>query len=219
MLALLGIAALVLGRDDDRGRRGRLAVFEAQRHLALGIRLEERRASRVAVGGHALQDLVAVIERGRHQLGSLVDREAEHDPLVAGALVLVARCIDALGDVRGLAVEVVFEARTLPVEAGLLIANALDRVADDLLDLVARARRPPVSVGELLLVIDAAAADLAAQHDALGGDHGFAGNPSFGILGQEQVDDGVADLVGDLVGMTLGNGFGREEVIAAHVTK
>ena len=56
-----------------------------------------------------MQDLVAVIERRRHQLGRLVAGEAEHDALVAGALVLVARGVDALGDVRGLPVQMIFE--------------------------------------------------------------------------------------------------------------
>ena len=117
---------------------------------------------------------------------------------------------------RRLAVQMVFEARGLPVEPGLLVADALDRVADDLLDLVARAGRPAVRVGELLFVIDAAAADLAAEDDPLGGDHRLAGDARLGILGQEQVDDGVADLVGDLVGMAFGNRFRGEQIIAAH---
>ena len=44
LLLALVVAGLVLGRDDDRGRLGGLAVFEAQRDLALGVGLEERRA-------------------------------------------------------------------------------------------------------------------------------------------------------------------------------
>ena len=90
MLAFFGIAALVLGRNDDRGGRGRLAVLEAKGHLALGVGLEEGRRARAPVGGQPLEDLVAVIERGGHQLGRFVAGEAEHDPLVAGAFVLVA---------------------------------------------------------------------------------------------------------------------------------
>ena len=110
-LVALVVALGVLGRDDDRGRRDRLAVLVAQRDLALGVGLEERRGAGMAVGGHALEDLVAVIERRRHQVGGLVAGEAEHDALVAGAFVLVARGVDALGDVRGLAVQMVLEAR------------------------------------------------------------------------------------------------------------
>jgi dihydroxyacetone kinase len=97
----------VLGRDDDGGGRHRLAAFVAQGHLALGVGLEERRRAGMAVGGHALEDLVAVIERRRHQVGRFVGGIAEHDALVARAFVLVAARIDALRDVRRLAVQVV----------------------------------------------------------------------------------------------------------------
>ena len=170
----------------------------------------------MAVGRHALQDLVAVVERRRHQLGRLVAGEAEHDALVAGAFVLVAGGVDALRDMRRLAVQMVLEAGRLPVEAFLLIADALDGVADDLLDLVAGAGRPAVRVLELLLVVDRAAADFAADDDPLRGDQRFAGDARLRVLGQEQVDDGVANLVGDLVGMAFGNRFGGEEIAAAH---
>ncbi len=71
------------------------------------------------------------------------------------------------GNVRGLAVEVVLEAGRLPVEAVLLVADALHHVAHGLLDLVAHTRRPAVGVGKLLLVIRAATTNLAADDDAL----------------------------------------------------
>ena len=90
---------LVLGRNDHRGRAHRHFILVAQRHLALGVGLEERRLAAVAVGGHPLEDVVRIIERRRHQVGRLVGRVAEHDALVAGAFVLVAAGIDALRDV------------------------------------------------------------------------------------------------------------------------
>ena len=68
----------------------------------------------------------------------------------------------------------------------------------------------------MLLVISTAAADLAAEDDALGGHQRLAGDARLGVLGQEQVDDRVGNLVGDLVGMAFGNGFGGEEIGAAH---
>ena len=77
----------------------------------------------MAVGGHALEDLVAVVERGGHEVGGLVGGVAEHDALVAGAFVLVAAGIDALRDMRRLAVEMVLELGGLPVEAVLLVAD------------------------------------------------------------------------------------------------
>ena len=166
----------------------------------------------MAVGGHPLEDAVRIIEGGGQQVRRLVGGVAEHDALVAGALVLVAALVDALGDMRRLAVEMVLEAGGLPVEAVLLVADLLDDVADRLLDLVADARRPAVGVRILLLVIDALAADLAADDDALGRHQRLAGDPRLRVLADEQVDDGVGNLVGDLVGMAFGDRFGREEI-------
>ena len=85
---------------------------------------------------------MAVVERRRHQVGRLVAGEAEHDALVAGALVLVLAGIDALRDVRRLRVQVVGEVEAVPVEAFLLVADALDHAAHRLLDLLADAGRP-----------------------------------------------------------------------------
>ena len=80
----------------------------------------------MAVLRHLRQDLVAVVERRRHEVGSLVAGEAEHDALVARAFVLVLGGIDALRDMRRLRVQMVGEIEAVPVEALLLIADALD---------------------------------------------------------------------------------------------
>ncbi len=165
----------------------------------------------VAVGGHLGEDLVAVVERRRHQVRGLVAGEAEHDALVARALVLVLAGIDALRDMRGLRMEMVGEVEAVPVEAVLLIADLLHDAADGRFDLLADARSPIAG-----LIHDALAADLAGKDDAVGRRHRLASDARFRVLGQEQVDDGVADLVGNLVGMAFGNGFGREEVRVAH---
>ena len=70
-----------------------------------------------------------VIDRRRHQLGRLAAGVAEHDALVAGALVLVAGGVDALGDVGGLRVQQHFDLGVAPMEAVLLVADVLDRRA------------------------------------------------------------------------------------------
>src|SRR6476661_4393761 len=90
------VARLVLGRNDDRGGLGWLAVFEAKRDLALGVGLQERRFAVVAVPGHLHQDFVTVVERRRHEVGGLVAGKAEHDALVARALVFIGPGVDAL---------------------------------------------------------------------------------------------------------------------------
>ncbi len=105
--------------------------------------------------------------------------------------------------------QVVGELGVAPVEAGLFVADALDRGAGGGLDLVQGSGRP-TAIG----VEHALAADFAGQDDAVGGGQGLAGHAGLRILGQEQIDDGVGDLVGDLVRMPFGDGLGREQVIA-----
>ena len=70
-----------------------------------------------------------IIKRGGHQVGRLIGRITEHDPLIACAFVLVAARVDALGNMGRLAVEVVHERQRVPVEPILLIADFLDSAA------------------------------------------------------------------------------------------
>jgi hypothetical protein len=124
--------------------------------------------------------------------------------------------VDALRDVRGLAVEVVFEAGRLPVKAVLLVADLLDHVAHGLLDLVAHARRPAVGVRILVQIEGALAADLAADDDALRGHQRLAGDARLRVLADEQVHHRIGNLVRDLVGVAFGHRLGGEDVVAAH---
>ena len=102
-----------------------------------------------------MQDLVGIIERRRHQLRRLAAGVAEHDALVARALVLVARGVDALGDVGGLRVQQDFDLGVPPVEAVLLIADVLDRlratVLDGLLAELAGPRTSPAMMTRLVV--------------------------------------------------------------------
>ena len=197
----------MLGRYHDRGAGDRLAAFVPQRDLALGVWFQEGGCPGVAVGRHGFQNLVAVIKGGRHQVGRVVGGVSEHDTLIASAFVLVAACIYALRDVRGLSVEVIFKAQSFPMETILFITDPLHRFANGAFNFFLRARRPGA------VFIDALAADFAGQNNKLCRRERFAGNARFGVFGQEQVDDRVGNLVGDLVGMTFGYGFGREEVV------
>ena len=217
-LFALVVALAVLGRDDHRGAFHRLAVFIAQRDLALRIGFEEGCGTALAVGSQPFENLVAVVERSRHVIGRFIAGEAKHDALVARALVLVAASIDALRDVIRLAMQMVLELERLPVETFLLVADFAHGAANRLFDFVLCARSPAAIVGpiRIVLVVHRRAADLAGQDDALRRRHGFAGDARFRIFCQHQVDDGIADLVGNLVRMAFGNAFRREQVIGAH---
>ena len=54
--------------------------------------------------------------------------------------------------------------------------------------------------------------DLAGHHGHAGGDQRLAGHAARGIIGEDGVEHRIGDRVGDLVGMTFGDGLGREDV-------
>ena len=221
----------MLRRQHDLRHLGRLAVGVAHRHLALGVGPQPGglALALVAGGSQELQDLVAVVDRRRHQVGCLAAGIAEHDALVARAFLAlpVRRVVDALRDVGRLAVQEHVDACLLPMEAVLLVADGADRLARRRLEL----RR--VDDGELLGVLQDVAVlvlleqrlrhpYLAGDHHAVGGGQRLAGAAHVpGVharllrLPVDQIDDLVGDAVADLVGMAFGNGFAGEEVVRA----
>ena len=74
------------------------------------------------------------LDRRRHQLRRLAAGKAEHQPLVAGPLVLVADGVDPHRDVGRLGVQQDLDLRPRPVKARLLVADVAHRVARQLLD-------------------------------------------------------------------------------------
>ena len=168
----------MLRRYDDSGRGLWLAfIVVAQGHLAFGIGLKKRRSARMAVCGHALKDLVAVIQRRGHQVRGFSRGIAEHDALVASAFILVVACVYTLRDMCRLAVQVIFEAQGFPVEARLRVADFLNGAADCGFNLFLRA------FGPLTIFVNAFAANFAREHNQLRGGQGFARDACFGIFG------------------------------------
>ena len=78
------------------------------------------------------------------------------------------------------------------------VADLADRVADEAID------HGSAEVG--------LGGDLAGHDGQVGGDQGFAGHPAERVGCQAVVEDGVADLVGHLVGMAHRHGFAGEQV-------
>ncbi len=145
-------------------------------------------------------------DRQRHQLGRVVAGVAEHQALVAGALLVervdrlagarLVAGVDALGDVAGLAADGDHDAAGVPVEA------LGRRVVADLEDPLAH----------LLLDVDVAAGgDLAGHDHQAGGEQGLDRDAAARVLLEHRVEHRVADLVSDLVRVTLGHGLGGEE--------
>ena len=179
----------------------RAAVLVADRDLALGVGAELGGIALLGPAGvgEVLEDLVGVEDRRRHQLGGLVGGVAEHDALVARALVLVAGRIHALGDVGRLGVQVDGDVVVLPVEARLLVADVLHGLAGQGLEVLEGHR-----IG---------AAHLARDDDAVGGGQRLDAEPGLRHRREVGVDHRVGDPVADLVRMALGDGLAGEQVV------
>ena len=222
----------MLGRKHDLGRFGGLAVFVADRDLALGIgaELADVAGAGVTRGGEQFQDLVAVVERGRHEVRRFRAGVTEHDALVAGTLValLVGGIVDALGDVWRLAVQEDVDLGRLPVETGLLVADLAYGLARGGLELRRIDERMTGGIHDqvaLLVLLQQRQrnADFAGDDDAIRGGQRFAGDADFprvhaGLSGFaiNQINDLVRNAVANLVRMTFGNRFRSKEVILPH---
>lgn len=219
----------MLGRQHDLRRFRRLAVDVADGDLALGVGTELAGLAVVFVTGgcEQFEDLVAVIDRCRHQVRRFAAGIAEHDALVAGTFLALAvgGVVDALADVRRLAVQQNLDLCRFPVEAGLLVADLANGLAGDRLELGRIDDRVAGGIHQdlaslILLQQRLGNADLAGDDNTVGGGQSLAGDADFprvhaGLLGLaiDQIDDLVGDAVANLVGMTLGNGFRGEEVV------
>ena len=189
----------VLGRDHHRRGADRPAVDVAQADLALGVGTQLRLGAGMARLGEAVQDGVGEVDRRRHQRVGLGAGIAEHDALVARALVLVAGGVDADRDVGRLLVDEDLDVRGLPVESVLLVADVPHRIPGDVLD------RGVIDVVR--------SAHLARDDDAVGRAERLHRHARLRVGRQEGVDDGVGNPVADLVRMTFRHGFAGEDIV------
>ena len=204
-LVQAGAFGVLAGDDDGLHRDGPVAVV-ADGDLGLAVGAQVGEFAVLADFGQPLGEAVREPDRDGHVGGGLVAGVAEHQALVAGALEVVVvllasfagfeRVEDAAGDVVGLLADGDGHAAAGAVEAvgRGVVADAQDGLPDDLRDF-------DVGVG----------GDLAGNVDQAGGGQGLHGDPGFGVLGQQGVEDGIADLVTDLVGVAFGHRLGREE--------
>jgi hypothetical protein len=130
--------------------------------------------------------------------------------LITGAFILVARSVHALRNVGRLVVKEHIDLGLLPVETVLLIADGLDRLARDLLDL-----------GLHGLLVHRAA-HFAGNDDPVGGGKGFAGDAhvpwthaGFRGFAEKQVHHFVGYAVADFIRVTFRHRFAGEDIVGA----
>ena len=180
----------VLRRNDDRVDPHRSPVVVLDRHLRFPVGTEERNGAVLAAGRELSRQAVRQHDRHGHQLVRLAARVAEHHALVAGA----AR-VHAERDVVRLLVDRREHraARRVEPVGGIRVADRLDGAPGDLLD-----------------VDVAPGGDLARDDAKARRQKRLAGDAPAGIDGENRVENGIRDLVRDLVRMPFGDRFGGE---------
>ena len=200
----MGDVGGVLGRDDHvlDGDRAAVFVTDGDLRLAVGANPLGALGARLTEAGQLAVEAVGEHHRGRHELGRLAGRITEHDALVAGAhlgvlLAFGLTLVDALGDVRRLLREQVRDEDLVGVEDVVVVhvADLADRGADDFLEVDLRLR-----------------GEFASDDDVVALDQGLAGDPGETVLRVAGVEDGIRDAVGNLIGVPLADGFGREGI-------
>ena len=162
--------------------------------MGFAVRAEEINFAVLANFGEALGELMRELDGHGHQLGRFVAGEAEHQALVAGATG-----IDAHGDIGGLLLDGADDAAGFGVEAvlGAGVADVLDDFARE--------------VGKVDIGLGG---DFAGDDYQTGGDEGFAGDATHRVVFHDGVEDGVGNLVGYFIGVTLGYRFrGKQELL------
>ena len=188
----------VLSGDDDgvdaEGNDGAVVVLVLNGDLGLGVGTAPGKGTVAAGLGHGGVQLVGKLEGEGEELRGLIGGIAEHDTLVTSTEVLEALVkVETLSDIGRLLLNGNEEVAGLVVEAlgGVIVADVLDGVADNLL------------VVELGL-----GGDLTEDHDHTGLGGGLASDLGEGVLSQAGIEDGIGNLIGDLIGVTLTDGLG-----------
>ena len=171
------------------------------RHLALAVGAEPC-DGRVAVcalpnRGEALGNPVRQHDGQRHPLAGFIAGVSEHHALVAGALLGPLVAVDTLRDVRRLTIDRGQHRAGAAIEAerGVGVADAGHRLAHEIGNVDVRA-----------------GGDLAGHHRHPGGHQRFTSHARVGVAGDDRIENGVGDLVGNLVGMPFGYRLGGEDV-------
>jgi hypothetical protein len=162
--------------------------------LALAVGTEVRQTVTFANLGKLLRKLMSQADRKRHELRSLIAGKAKHETLIARALlfVFVRRGIDSESDVRTLLTDTHDDCTCLVIESihTIVIPNLSDGTAGDAGDVDVPTR-----------------AHFAGNDDETGCGKALAGDVRVGILAKGIVEDGVTDLIAELIGMTFCDGF------------
>lgn len=186
----------VLGGDDNGvdslgdGSTVLVDVLNGDLGLGVGSQPSERTVS--SSGSQSGVELVGQNDGQGEQLLGLIGGIAKHDTLITSSELLKSLLVvETLGDIGRLLLNGDQHVAGLVVKAllGVVVANVLDGVSHN-----------------LLVVQSGLGSDLTEDHDHTGLGGGLAGNLGEGVLLEAGVQNGVRDLVTDLIGVSLTDG-------------
>lgn len=197
----------VLGRDDNgvdtEWDNGTTIVLVLNGDLGLGIWSQPWDGTVTAGCGHLSVELVGKLEGEWEELWGLVGGITEHDTLVTGTELLKSLVVvKTLGNIWGLLLNGNQDVASLVVESlgGVVVSDVLDGITDNLL------------VVELGL-----GGNLTENHDHTGLGGSLASNLGERVLSQAGIEDGIGDLISDLIWVSLTDRLGGEQESAGVV--
>ena len=187
----------VLGRDDDSvdslGDDGTVVVLVLNGDLGLGVGPQPWDGAVAAGSAHLSVKLVCQLKGQWEELRGLISGITEHDTLVTGTELLKSLVVvKTLCDIGGLLLDGDENVASLVVEAlgGVIVTDVLDGATDD-----------------LLVVKLGLGGDLTEDHHHTGLGCGLASDLGERVLSQAGIEDGIGDLISDLVWVALTDGF------------
>ena len=188
----------VLGRDDNgvntEWDNGTAIVLVLHGDLGLGVWAQPWDGSVTAGAGHLSVEGVRNLEVQWVELWGLVGGITEHETLVTGTELLKSLLVvETLGDIWRLLLNGDEDVAGLVVETlgGVIVTDVLDGTTDDLL------------VVELCL-----GGNLTEDHHHSGLGSGLAADLGQRVLGQAGVENGIGDLISDLIWVSLTDRLG-----------
>mmetsp|Transcript_42691 Transcript_42691/g.108390 ORF Transcript_42691/g.108390 Transcript_42691/m.108390 type:complete len:214 (-) Transcript_42691:34-675(-) len=167
------------------------------RHLCLAVRPQPPEQAALADVRQFLAKASGHGVRQRHAILGLVASVAEHDALIAGADIhVILANVHTTCDVRALLVDA-------HQHLASLVTQALAVHAGQVVDVGVEADLGNNAPDDLVIVDLGLRRDLASDHDHVVLRHSLASDLALGILCQAGVQDGVRDLVAELVRVAL----------------
>jgi len=202
----MGDVVAVLSGNHDRGDAEGFVLTVLNGDLGFGVGAEPGDFTRFTNSAEFSSEVVGEHDGGGHEFWGFAASEAEHEALIArallgGFLTRNAAGIDPLGDIGALAREGVHDVDAVSVKNVFRvgIADGADGGAND-----------------SIVVQFGAGGDFTCDDDEVGFYEGFASDATVRVLGEAGIEHRIGDSVADFVGMAFADRLRRKDKVAFH---